>query len=214
MTANANILIGVMNRNRLTTSIASAFDSSATVSELSDDSSFACTHCCFTDGSARDVQEKRLCAGWSFTSMTVHPRHGDQPREEVCGPVQISENTEFYVSATHAANNMMQGLIEALFWLNTCVEQRVLQAYSAVMMTVSSPCVKGLIEYTFVTRDTGARHTATPHSLKTWPHGPHCALKLCVSCGLPEVIWNQRTLSRFWEQSPRQSQQQPSSVVR
>ena len=31
----------------------------------------------------------------------------------------------------------------------------MLQAYSAVMMTVSSPCVKGLIEHTFVTRDTG-----------------------------------------------------------
>ena len=55
--------------------------------------------------------------------MTVYPCHGDQPREEVCGPVQISANTEFYVSATHAVNNMMQGVIEALVWLNTCVEQ-------------------------------------------------------------------------------------------
>ena len=51
--------------------------------------------------------------------MTAYPRHGDEPREEVCGPVQISANTEFYVGATHAANNMMQGLIEALIWLHT-----------------------------------------------------------------------------------------------
>ena len=58
MTANANIVTGVMNRNRLTTSNDSAFDSSATVSEISDDSSFACTLFCFTDGSARDVSEK------------------------------------------------------------------------------------------------------------------------------------------------------------
>ena len=43
---------------------------------------------------------------------------------EACGPVHTAEGAEHYVGAVRATNNTaeMQALIEALFWLNSCVE--------------------------------------------------------------------------------------------
>ena len=102
----------------------------------------------------REQTEQTACRGstqekpvsWmSFEAMTVYPRHGDETPVEACGPMQISANAEFYVGATRATNTTgeMQGLIEVLFWLNICVEQGLIQAYSAVISTVDSLCAKG-----------------------------------------------------------------------
>ena len=44
---------------------------------------------------------------------------------EACGAVQINTGENFYIAATRVTNNTaeMQGVIEALFLLTTCVEQ-------------------------------------------------------------------------------------------
>ena len=57
---------------------------------------------------------------------------------EACGPVQTAEGEEYCVEATRAKNNTaeIQALIEALFWLNSCVEQKGLPSFSKVMITV------------------------------------------------------------------------------
>ena len=51
----------------------------------------------------------------------------------------------FYIGATRVTNNTgeMQGVIEALFWLNTCVERGTLHADDGALITVDSLCVKG-----------------------------------------------------------------------
>ena len=82
--------------------------------------------------------------------MRACPRGGEKPLVEAHGPVQPSAEGVFYVGATRAVNNInntgeMQGVIEALFWLNTCVEQGVLQV-SAEMITEDTLHVKGLVE--------------------------------------------------------------------
>ena len=45
---------------------------------------------------------------------------------EACGPVQTAEGEQYCVGATRATNNTaeMEALIETLFWLNSCVEQK------------------------------------------------------------------------------------------
>ena len=87
--------------------------------------------------------------------------------EEACGPVQINTGERFYIGATRVTNNTaeMQGVIEALFWLNTCVEQGALQAANDVLITVDSLHVKGLIEEKFVARENKVLATLLRH---TW----------------------------------------------
>ena len=65
-------------------------------------------------------REDRSVRGWSFTA-----RPGDKPMVEACGPVQINTGENFYIGATSVTNNTaeMQGVIEALVRLNTCVER-------------------------------------------------------------------------------------------
>ena len=82
-----------------------------------------------------------------------------QNREEVllveaCGPLQTAEGGEHNVGAIRATNNTaeMQALIEALFWLNSCVEQKGLPSSSKVVITIDSLHVKGLIDEKFVAR--------------------------------------------------------------
>ena len=77
---------------------------------------------------------------------------------EACGLVQLVEGGEYYVGAIRATNNTaeIQGLIEALFWLNTCVEQKFLPISSKVMVTMDSLYVKGLIDEKFVARENRA----------------------------------------------------------
>ena len=62
------------------------------------------------------------------------------------------------MGATRATNNTaeMQALIEALFWLSNCVEQKRLPSSSKVMTTVDSLYVKGLIDEKFVARESRA----------------------------------------------------------
>ena len=81
---------------------------------LSDNRSFVLY--IYTDGSAKDEPRIQKCAGWRFTAMTKRPRLGDKPMIKACGPVQISKCEEFYIGAKR--------VIEALFWLNTCVERK------------------------------------------------------------------------------------------
>ena len=61
---------------------------------------------------------------------------------------------QFYIGATGATNNTgeMQALIEALLWLTSCVEQKVLQRRSAVMITADSLCVNGIVDRHFIAR--------------------------------------------------------------
>ena len=64
---------------------------------------------------------------------------------EACGKVQINTGENFYIGATRVTNNTaeMQGVIEALLWLNMCVERETLHANNDVLITVDSLCVKG-----------------------------------------------------------------------
>ena len=61
----------------------------------------------------------------------------------------------------------MQGVIEALFWLNTCVEQGALRATNDVLITVDSLHVKGLIEEKFVARENRVLSTLLRHMWKS-----------------------------------------------
>ena len=78
--------------------------------------------------------------------MKSYQHRDEVPMVEACGPVQTAEGGEYCVGAIRATNNTaeMQALIEALFWLNSCVEQKGLPSSSKVMITVDSLYVKGL----------------------------------------------------------------------
>ena len=60
----------------------------------------------------------------------------------------------------------MQPLIEALLWLNSCVQQGNLPTFSIVMITVDSLYVKGLIDEEFVARENSTLATLLCHMLK------------------------------------------------
>ena len=87
--------------------------------------------------------------------MTKRPRCGDKAMIEACGSMQITKGEEFYIGATGATNNTaeMQGIIEALFWLNSCVERGALHADADVLFTVDSRCGKVLIDEKFTARE-------------------------------------------------------------
>ena len=59
----------------------------------------------------------------------------------------------------------MQGVIEALFWVNLCVEHGILNPEDDVLFTVDSLYVKGLIDDKFIAREkrVSACHVAGPH---------------------------------------------------
>ena len=112
----------------------------------------------FTDGSVVKTSRKETCAGWGFTAVKSHRDSEEVPKVEACGPVQTAEGEKYCVGATRATNNTaeMQAVIEALFWLNSCVEQKGLPSFSKVMITVDSLYVKGLIDEKFVARENRA----------------------------------------------------------
>ena len=72
------------------------------------------------------------------------------------------------VGATRVTNNTaeMQGVIEALFWLNTCVEQGALHATNDMPTTVDSLHVTGLIEEKLVARENRVLATLLRHMWK------------------------------------------------
>ena len=124
----------------------------------------------YTYGSARD--ESETC--WmGFTAMTNRPRLGGKPMMEALGPVQISKDEEFYIGATRVTNNTteMQGVIEALFWLNACVERGTLHADDNVLITVDSVSVKALIDDKFIARENRVRATLLCHVGKVSKQG-------------------------------------------
>ena len=100
--------------------------------------------------------------------MTKRPRPGDKPLVVACGPLQICKGENFYIGATRATNNTaeMQGVIEALFWLHTCVERETLSVNSNVLITVNSLCVKGLIDGKFIARENRVLATLLCHMWK------------------------------------------------
>ena len=93
-----------------------------------------------------------------FTAMKSYQNRGEVPMVEACGPVQTAEGADHHVGAVRATNNTaeMQALIEALFWLNSCVKQDVLPFSSKVMITVGSLYVQELIDEKFVARENRA----------------------------------------------------------
>ena len=132
---------------------------------LSDNASFALY--IFPDGSDRDVSRREKCAGWCFTAMKKLPRPGDKPTVEACGPVQTNTAERLYIGATRVTNNTaeMQGVIEALFRLNTCVEEGACPpCHQRRADHGGSLYVKGLIEKEIRgQRKQGARYVASPH---------------------------------------------------
>ena len=108
------------------------------------------------------------CAGWGFTAMTKRLRPGDKPMVEACGPVQINTGENFYIGATRVTYNTaeMEGVVEALFWLRTCVERETVHANSDVLITVDSLYVKGLIDEKFIVRENRVLATLLSHMWK------------------------------------------------
>ena len=137
---------------------------------LRDNSSFA-----LTDGSAREVPRKRQCAGSFFCGSDGV---STLRRQIAGGSLWTSANLDrrWVLRGRHPCQNNtgeMHGLIEALFWHNTYVEQGVLQASSPVIVTVSSLSVKGLVDDTFVARKNPVLTTPLRHMrrLTEKPHG-------------------------------------------
>ena len=112
----------------------------------------------FTDGSARKVSRNLSYAGWGCTVVENHQNGERTPIVSACGPVQTKEDVEFSVGATRSTNNTaeMQALIEALYWLNSGIEDKSIPDYKIVMVTVDSLYVKGLIEQKFTSRENKA----------------------------------------------------------
>ena len=128
---------------------------------LSDDSFFALFM--FIGGSARDLQRERSYARW-FAAVTAYQAENNSWRPMDQYNHQQKVPSTLVPHAPQTTLGEMQGLIEALFWLNTRVEQGILQVYSAEMITVDSLYVKGLEGNKFVAREIGVlaallRHT-------------------------------------------------------
>ena len=83
---------------------------------------------------------------------------------KLCGLVQIAEGQEYFVGAIRATNNTAE--MQALFWLNTCVEQKCLPISSKVLVAVDSFFVQGLIDEKFVARENRASATLLSHMWK------------------------------------------------
>ena len=104
---------------------------------------------------------------------------------EACGPVQMKKEEVFYIGDMGATSNTaeMQGVIEVLFWMNSCVERCTLELDADVLFTTNSNYVKGLIEEKFTSRENRVLATllgrvwkdkkkaTSPHSMDTWPLG-------------------------------------------
>ena len=66
----------------------------------------------------------------------------------------------------HIITAEMQGVIEALFWLHSCVERDTLHADDDVLFTVDSRNVKGLIDEKFTARENRVLATLLGHMWK------------------------------------------------
>ena len=85
---------------------------------------------------------------------------------EACGPVQTAEGAEYYVEAFRAANNTpeMQALIEALFWLSGCVEQKGVPNFQQSDGNSGLVFRQGLIDEKFVAKgEQGVGNLALSH---------------------------------------------------
>ena len=63
------------------------------------------------------------------------------PIVSACGPVQTDESGEYWVGATRTAE--MQAMIEALYWLHSCIEGKLYSPSTKELITVDLVYVKG-----------------------------------------------------------------------
>ena len=97
---------------------------------------------------SKKFSRKLTCAGWGFIGMKSYRNDGDAPLVSACGPVHTNEHGDFWVGAMRATNNTaeMQEVIEALYWLNSGMENKSIPSYRKVLITVDSLYVNLLIE--------------------------------------------------------------------
>ena len=129
------------------------------------------------------------------------PRPRDRPMVEACGPVQINAGENFYIGATIVTNNTArcQEFIEALFWLNTCVEQGALHATNDVLVTVDSLHVKGLIEEKFMARkkeSAGHVRLKTDEEKNTTPQWLGTRTHRRLGRTTPQIAWQMLARAR------------------
>ena len=93
---------------------------------------------------------------------------------------QPTSDGEFWVGATRTTNNKaeMQALIEALYLLNSGIEDKSIPDDEKVMVTVDSLYVKGLIEQQFTARENKA--------------------VVMLLCHLWKVVKNQESINIRW----------------
>ena len=96
-----------------------------------------------------------------FTAMKTYRNDGGgSPIVSACGLVQTDESGEQNIgwAATRSTNNTaeMQAMIEALHWLNSCIEGKLYSLSTKVLITVDSLYVNGLIDENFVARENKA----------------------------------------------------------
>ena len=174
-------------------------------SRLSYEASFALY--VFTDGSARKISRKELCAGWGFTAKKSHQNRDEVPMVEACGPVQIAEGGEHYVGAIRATNNTVE--MQALFWLNNCVEQHILPTFSNVIIRVDSLYVKVLTDEKFVARENRTLATLLCHMWRVtkkklqlhvrWVRGHTCDVGNSVADALADTGPLLEAQHRWWK---------------
>ena len=133
---------------------------------------------------------------------------------EACGPVQITKGEQFYIGATRATNNTaeMQGVIEALIWLNSCVERGTLHADDDVLITVDSRHVKGLIDEKFTARENRVLATLLGHMWKVtkqrlrlhirWIRGHLGDVGNCIADRLADEGSRRELQHRWWRRCP------------
>ena len=133
---------------------------------------------------------------------------------EAFGPVQITKGDEFYIGATRATNNTaeMHRVIEALFWLNSCVERGTLHDDDDVLFTVDSRYVKGLIDEKFTARENSVLATLLGHMGKVtkqrirlhihWIRGHSGDVGNCIADRLADECTRRELQHRWWRRCP------------
>ena len=94
------------------------------------------SHCMFL----QVAQLEKIAQRNVYRRGKSYQNRDEGPMVEPCGQVQIAEGGKYYAVAIRATHNTaeMQALIEALFWLNSCVEQKGLASFIKLMITVDS----------------------------------------------------------------------------
>ena len=103
----------------------------------------------FTGGSARKLSRKTTYARLGFTAMKTYRNDGG-------GAPIVLGNSGWEPTRSTNSTAEMQAMIEALHWLNSCIEGKLYSPSTKVLITVDSLYVKGLIDEKFVARENKA----------------------------------------------------------